>query len=333
MSSGRPTMEDVAARAGVSRALVSIVFRSAAGASEGTRRRVLDAADEIGYQPDVRASRLGRSRTRVLGVVFALGHDFHAEVIDGIYAAAGDQGYEVVLSGVSARRSEAEAVRAVLAERCEAVVLIGSGLAARDIAELASRLPTVSVLRQLRAPSVDVVRTDEAAGLEQLVDHLHALGHERIVHLHGRGAPSATLRRRAYASAMDRRRLAAVSLPGGVTEEDGARAAERILLGPSERRPTAVAAFNDRCALGLMHTLMRRGLPVPERMSVAGFDDIAAAGFTHVGLTTVRQDTDRLGRLVVGRLRHRLEQSGGPYPAAVVAPTLVVRETTAPPAA
>jgi DNA-binding LacI/PurR family transcriptional regulator len=324
-------MEDVAKRAGVSRALVSIVFRRVPGASESTRRRVLAAADELGYQPDVRASRLGRSRTRMLGVVFALGHDFHAEVVDGIYAAAGDHGYEVVLSGVSPRRSEPEAVRAILAERCEAVVLVGSLLSSRDIAELAQRLPTVSVLRQLRAPAVDIVRTDEAAGLEQLVNHLHNLGHERIVYLDGGMAPGAAPRRRAYLSAMHRRRLEPASLPGGVTEESGARAAEHIRASPSKSRPSAVAAFNDRCALGLLHTLIRRGFRVPEQISVAGFDDIAAAGYAHVGLTTVRQDTDRLGQLAVDRLRHRLEERSAPSPAGVVTPTLIIRETTAPP--
>ena len=267
----------------------------------------------------------------MLGVVFALGHDFHAEVIDGTYAAAGDHGYEVVLSGVSPRRSEPEAVRAVLAERCEAVVLVGSQLASRDIAKLAQRLPTVSVLRQLRAPAVDVVRTDEAVGLEQLVDHLHSLGHERIVHLDGGKAPGASPRRRAYLSAMERRRLEPAWLPGGVTEESGARAADHILASPSEGRPSAVAAFNDRCALGLMHTLTRRGFRVPEEISVVGFDDIAAAGYAHVGLTTVRQDTDRLGQLAVDRLRHRLEERSAPSPAGVVTPTLIIRETTAPP--
>ena len=330
MNLDRPTMEDVATRAGVSRALVSIVFRQVPGASESTRRHVLAAADELGYQPDRRASRLGRSRTRMLGVVFALGHDFHAEVVDGIYAAAGDHGYEVVLSGVSPRRSESDAVRATLAERCEAVVLVGSQLASRDIAELAERLPTVSVLRQPRVPAVDVVRTDEAAGLEQLVDHLHELGHERILYLNGGSAPGAAPRRRGYLSAMGRRNLETASLAGGLTEEAGSSAAEQILARTAERRPTAVAAFNDRCALGLMHTLIRRGLRVPEEMSVAGFDDIAAAGYAHVALTTVRQDTDRLGQLAVDRLRHRLEESGTPSPAGVVPPTLMVRETTAP---
>src|SRR3954454_15912845 len=110
MHSDRPTMADVATRAGVSRALVSIVFRQVPGASESTRRRVLAAADELGYQPDVRASRLGRARTRMLGVVFALRNDFHVEVVDKIYSACRAHGYEVVLSGVSLRRSEDEAV-------------------------------------------------------------------------------------------------------------------------------------------------------------------------------------------------------------------------------
>src|SRR3954467_2880613 len=322
-------MEDVATRAGVSRALVSIVFRQVPGASERTRRHVLAAADELGYQPDRRASRLGRSRTRMLGVVFGLGHDFHAEVVDGIYAAAGDHGYEVVLSGVSPRRSESDAVRAVLAERCEAVVLIGSQLASRDIAELAGRLPTVSVLRQLRVPAVDVVRTDEAAGLEGLVDHLHGLGPQRILHPAGGNAPGAAPRRRGYLSAMARWGLETETLVGGLTEESGASAADQILARIAARRPTAVAAFNDRCALGLMHTLIRGGLRVPEDISIVGFDDIAAAAYAHVGLTTVRQDTDRLGQLPVDRLRHRLEDGMAPSPAGVVPAALMIRKTTA----
>ena len=331
MTADRPTMEDVAARAGVSRALVSIVFRQVPGAAQSTRRRVLAAAEELGYQPDRRASRLGRSRTRMLGVVFSLGHDFHAEVVDGIYAAAGVHGYEVVLSGVSPRRSERDAVRATLGERCEAVVLVGSQLPSRDIAELAARVPTVSVLRQLRSSAVDVVTTDEALGLEQLVDHLNRLGHERILSLNGGSAPAAASRRRGYLAAMDRRGLKASSLVGGLTEESGSSVADQILAGPAERLPTAVAAFNDRCALGLMHTLIRRGLRVPEEMSVAGFDDISAAGYAHIGLTTVRQDTDRLGEMVVDRLRHRLEEGTTPSPPGLITPTLIVRKTTAPP--
>ena len=120
---------------------------------------------------------------------------------------------------------------------------------------------------------------------------------------------------------------------GGLTEESGANAADQILARNTARPPTAVAAFNDRCALGLMHALVRRGLLVPEDVSVAGFDDIAAAGYAHVNLTTVRQDTDRLGQLAVDCLRHRLEEGTAPPPTGVVPATLIIRKTTAPPSA
>ena len=104
MQAARVTMEDVAARAGVSRALVSIVFRGVPGASEETRARVLAAARELDYRPDTRASRLGRGRTRMLGVTFAVGHAFHGEVLTSLYAEADRAGYEVVLSGVTPDR-------------------------------------------------------------------------------------------------------------------------------------------------------------------------------------------------------------------------------------
>lgn len=323
-------MEDVAAQAGVSRALVSIVFRGAPGASEDTRQRVLAAAERLGYQPDRRASRLGRSRTRMLGVVFSLGHDFHAEVVDGIYPAADEHGYEVVLSGWSPRRSEEAAVRAVLAERCEAVVLVGPQLSGREIASLVGRLPTVAVLRDVRASAVDVVRSDEAAGVTQLVEHLHELGHERILYLEGGTAPGAGPRRRAYGSTMTRLGLQPATLPGALTEEAGAHAAARILEQPARRRPTAVAAFNDRCALGLLHVLFRHGVRVPEDISVVGFDDITAAGYSHIALTTVHQDTDALGSLAVHCIRQRLEHDVA-RTRCVVPPKLVVRGTTAAP--
>src|SRR5215470_16796678 len=137
----RVTMEDVAARAGVSRALVSIVFRGVAGASEETRARVLAAARELDYRPDTRASRLGRGRARTLGVTFAVGHTFHGDVLRSLYTEADRAAYEVVLSGVTPERSDADAIDTLLAERCEALLLVGSGLPAAVMSRLADRMP------------------------------------------------------------------------------------------------------------------------------------------------------------------------------------------------
>lgn len=322
-------MEDVAARAGVSRALVSIVFRDVPGASDATREKVRRAASDIGYVPDSRASRLGRSRTRMIGVVFALDGDFHAEVIDGLYDAAGADGYEIVLSAVTARRPETRAVRALLAERCEGVVLVGPRLRAGDVAELAKQIPTVVMLRPMRLKTIDVVRTDERRGMSLVVGHLAELGHRRILHIDGGRAVAAADRRAAYRRAAETHGLSVDLLPGGQTEESGVEAGGRLLQRGYVDRPTAVAAFNDRCALGLMHRLAQARVDVPRDVSVAGFDGIAAGAASHVRLTTIRQDTDTLGRMAIERLRARLDGGDPPQPPCLVPPELVVRHTTA----
>ncbi len=327
-------MEDVAARAGVSRALVSIVFRGAPGAAEATRARVLAAAHELDYQPDIRASRLGRTRTRTrsLGVVFGVGHDFHGDVIDGIYAAAEPAGYEVLLSGVTRRRTEDAAVRALLGERCEAMLLLGSQLPNRELVRLATTVPVVSLLRPVRGAGVDVVRSDDADGVRRAVDHLVGLGHRRMAHVDGGRHPGAAERRRGFRAALRRLGLAesAVQLPGGLTEVQGAVAAADFLQLPSPR-PTAVLAFNDRCALGFVDVARQGGLRVPQDVSVVGFDDIEQAGYAHVALTTVHQDVARLGHAAIERIAARLDRGEADAREVVVTPTLVVRgSTTAP---
>ena len=115
----RPTLNDVAERAGVSRALVSIVMRDAPGASEQTRERVRRVADELGYRPDPRARRLREHHTKLLGVTFVAGQEFHADLVDGVYVAAEGLGYDVVLSGVTPHRDERRALRTLVDDRCD----------------------------------------------------------------------------------------------------------------------------------------------------------------------------------------------------------------------
>ncbi|MFM6850711.1 MAG: LacI family DNA-binding transcriptional regulator [Terrabacter sp.] len=335
MTGSRVTMEDVAARAGVSRALVSIVFRGVPGASDQTRARVLEAARQLDYRPDTRASRLGRGRTRMLGVTFAVGHAFHGELLGSLYSQAGAAGYEVVLSGVTPDRDDQAAVDTLLAERCEGLVLVGSGLAGPELSRLGARLPVVSLLRPVRETSVDVVRTDDALGLRLAVEHLRSLGHEHIALLDGGRAPGAAERRQGYRRGLRAAPgLTEVVLDGGLTELDGAGAATAFLALGADR-PTAVAAFNDRCALGFVDVVRQAGVRVPEDVSVVGFDDIEQAAYPHVSLTTVRQDAARLGAAAVRAVTARLD--GDPPPridvvetgGTVIEPELVVRSSTA----
>lgn len=329
----RPTLADVAARAGVSTALVSIVMRGAKGAGAATRERVLQAAKEIGYRPDSRARLLRSSRSRLLGVQFGIQHTFHADLVEGLYAAAGRAGYQIALSAVAPSRGERQAVETLLADRCEALVLLGPQARVSELAELAAHLPVVSVARRFRAPSagVDVVRTADDEGARQAVDHLVELGHRDITHIDGGKAPGAADRRRGYRTAMKRHGLAdhIRVLPGGLTDDEGAAAA-RVLLDASPR-PTAVLAFNDQCATGALDTFLRSGVVVPKEISVVGFDDSHLARLTHIDLTTIGQDIPRLAEQAVGRAIARLEGEPPSGHEIVIAPHLITRGTTAPP--
>lgn len=324
----RPTLEDVAERAGVSRALVSIVMRDVAGASDETRQRVRRAADEIGYRPDPRARRLRQHRTKLIGMTFTAGQEFHAELVDGVYVATEALGYDVVLSAVTPHRDEARAVRTLVDDRCEGLVLIGPQMATRQLADLAARVPAVVVTRRVRG--VDAVRSDDVAGAVLGMEHLLALGHRRVLYLDGGGAPGAAERLRGYRRAVKAAALPEIVRPGGLTEREGALAATAMI--EAGELPDAVFAFNDRCALGVMDVLIRSGVSVPQQISVLGFDDSPLAGLAHIDLTTIRQDSVGLAGAAVYRLVERLdgERTASSAVDIVRKPTLIVRGSTAP---
>lgn len=326
----RPTLADVATAAQVSVALVSIVMRDAPGASAATRARVRQVADDLGYRPDRQARLLRQRHASLLGVTFELAQAFHGDLVEAVYAAAEPVGYDVVLSAVAPARSETRAVQALLDERCAAVILLGSRAASSALTSLAARLPVVSVARSVRSGAVDCVRTDDRVGMREAVDHLVALGHRRIAYLDGLDAPGARERRRAIDAACAGRRphCELVVLPAGPTEEHGVSAVRRLLEEAVDA--TAVIAFNDRCAVGVLDTLLRAGIRVPDHVSVVGFDDSRLSRISYVDLTTVGQDPDRLGRVAVQRAVDRLEDRPAHPRDKIIAPRLVVRGTTGP---
>jgi DNA-binding LacI/PurR family transcriptional regulator len=322
-------MVDVAARAGVSRALVSLVFRNQPGASEATRQRVLQAADELGYQPDIAAQLLARGRSRTLGVVLTVHQPFDADIVEGIYPIAEQLGYGILLSASAPGRNEAKAVDALLNHRCGAVIMLGPISERRYLTELGNRTVAVVVGRRVPGAHLDTVHTADTVGVRHAIDYLVELGHREIVHVDGGNGPGAADRRRAYRSAMRRHGLPDRILPG-TYHEDAGMAAAQVLLG-EDRLPTAVLTGNDRCAAGLMHTLIRAGLAIPQDISVVGYDDNHLAHLSYLDLTTVRQDANRLAEQAVRRAVARLEDETAEPAEVVLDPKLVVRGTTGPP--
>jgi DNA-binding LacI/PurR family transcriptional regulator len=310
----RPTMEDVAARAGVSRALVSIVYRDAPGASAETRARVLAAGAELGYRPDHRARLLGRQRTRLIGVAFDVRHPFHGDLVAALYPAAEALGYDLTLSAVTGFRGEAIAVQSLLDYRCESLVLLGPTSTPAALAALAEAQPTVVIARKVRAAGVHVVRTDDAAGGRLAVEHLLSLGHTWIAHVDGDRAPGAAERRTAYLRTMRRAGLDPLVVPGGPTEAAGATAARDL-----PANITAVAAFNDACGIGILHALRARNL------SIIGYDDSSPSRLDHIQLTTIAQNADRLASAALGLAT--CEDRDHPQEI-ITEPDLVVRATT-----
>lgn len=323
-----PTLEDVAAHAGVSRALVSLVIRGAPGPSAQSRERVLRAAEEVGYRPDARARLLARGSSRLIGVVFGMAGTFHFELLDGLYTAAEGAGYEVILSALTPGRAERRAVETLLDFRCEAVILLGPE-SPRPV--LAGRLPVVVVGWQVKDESVDVVRTSDDEGMRQAVDHLAGLGHRDIVHVDGGAGRVSVARRRGYRNAMRKHGLGEYVrvIQGGLTQDEGAAVA-RVLLD-QESLPTAVVAYNDDVATGLLETFVRAGVAVPADVSIVGWDDSHLSRLPHVNLTTVRQDADQMARLAVERAVERLKGLEVAEGEIVLPPRLVVRGSTGSP--
>jgi DNA-binding LacI/PurR family transcriptional regulator len=325
-----PTMADVAAAAGVSKALVSIVFRGAAGASEATRERVFRAAEQLGYRTNRTASLLKLHRTRHLGVTMHVRSAFHAELVEGIQEAADHAGYQIVLSTITGNHDERRAVDTLLEFRCESLILLGSELSKPMLDDLARSVPVVLVGRRAAIDAVDVVRTADDKGLGLVVDHLVGLGHHDIAHIDGGRHTISADRRRGYRRAMRRNHEARHMriFAGGTGEVDGWRAAEELLSG--DQLPTAVTTFNDHCAVGLLDRLSRAGIAVPDAMSVAGYDNAPIAQYAAINLTTVSQEAPAQAQWAVRAAVERLEGVREDTRESVLEPRLIVRGSTGP---
>ncbi|GAA1863910.1 LacI family DNA-binding transcriptional regulator [Pseudonocardia ailaonensis] len=325
---GRITIVDVARRAGTSVSSASVALRGEPGVSEETRRRILRTADELGYRPDRRARTLREQHSRLLGVTYGVDEAFHAEVVGHLYRAVADTGYDLVLSATTRDRGEPAAVESLQRDRCAALVLVSPEMSAAELGAL--RVPTVLVGSELTAASVDSVHADDRLGIALAVGHLVGAGHRDVHYVDGGRAVLSRTRREGYLAAMAAHGLAdrARVLPGGADEESGVAAAGTLLAGPVV--PTGVLTHNDMTAFGLLLALRARGVAVPGRMSVVGYDDTRLAALRSIELTSVSQDPAALAAAAIGRAIARAEGSPGPATEHVTPPRLVVRGSSGP---
>ena len=330
----RPTIHDVAARAGVSKSLVSLALRGSTKVSDTSREAIEKAAAELGYRPNAQARSLADRRSRTIGVNMAeLDNPIFPQMLSGAHSVIRARGYNTMLvSGERDPELESTELAKLLEFQVEGLMLISHRLPAATVRSLAADLPTVVLtLRGITGPGIDTVTTDDEAGARMAMQHLFDLGHTHIAHISGGSLEPAVVRERVYREQMQAAGLSAsirVS-PGDLTNFGGLEAARRML--EESEPPTAIFASNDISAIGAMAACQEYGLRVPDDISIIGYDGVALGALRTLSLTTIAQPLTDMGRLGAERLFDRLEGRKVKDRSILLEPELVTRGTTTAP--
>lgn len=327
------TLNDVAKAAGVSYQTVSRVLNHAANVAAPTRQKVEAAMQALNYVPNRVAQQLAGKSSRTLGLATSdLALLAPAQIASAIHHRARALGWRLVIA-MAGDKSAAETVQELLAQRVDALLvnLPLESNAAQQIAQLAGERPCLFLDVPEDAP-VMACQFSAEMGARQGIEHLIALGHRHIALLSGPvHSIAARTRFQVWQSVLKAHQLAPHSVLTGDWSAASGYHAVRSLLKTD--RPGALLVANDQMALGALRALHEAGLAVPGDISVVGFDDTAESAWYQPPLTTVRQDMQTLGAASVDRA---IRLAGGTEispPPSAFATTLVVRETTAKPAA
>jgi DNA-binding LacI/PurR family transcriptional regulator len=329
----RPTIRDVAHRARVSLSTVSVVLNGTAPASEATRRRVLAAVRELGYEPNSQARNLRSKRAHAVGLIVPdILNPFFALVAEGVQEEARRRDYLLVLCSSDAEaEQEAGYARLLRANRLDGVVhLSGTGAPLAALLRLAEEAPLVVVDERLDGLERPFIGSDNRSGARRAAKLALELGHERFAIVAGPpGLWTARQRLAGYHEALAASGIDVDGVPvveGDYRVESGVRAAARLLGGSRRLRPTALLVANDLMAIGCLRHCALSGVAVPGEVGVVGYDDIPLAALVTPALTTVRQPARELGRAAVTILLDQIE--GKEAPQAIDLPAeLVVRDS------
>ena len=336
------TIRDVARQAGVSLSTVSQVLNGRPGyASATTRDRVLEVARELGYRPNALARGLVTSRTGTLGLVITdITRAFFTQVVGSIEQVASQQGYSVLLACADGIQPEQTAIETFLDKRVDGIICMSSTVetSTEHIFQVTRLgIPLVVINRPLHTSELNQIAWDDVEIGRRATEHLIGLGHRRIAHVSGlhdaEGRRSAADRITGYQQA-----LAAAGIPhdpsliveGRYDYQAAFAACGRLFDRPNP--PTAVFAASDSMAVAIVNALHRRGLRVPDDVSVVGANDDQFAVHVEPPLTTVRLPVTTAGRRAAELILRAIGASTPAEPISeVLASELIVRGSTAPP--
>jgi LacI family transcriptional regulator len=337
----RPTQQDVARLAGVSRAVVSYVINNQTSGkiriSDDARRRVLQAVKELGYQPNVTARSLRTNRTQLLAVMVPdLTNPFYPLLIRGAQAAAEREDYQILVYDTNDTAAREQIfVEIMLRRRVDGVILVAFHLETSDVERmLRAGVQVAAVGGRPRPEGVDIVAPRERLAVHEVMRHLISRGHRRIAHLAGAAdTPPGRVRLQGYREALSEAGIPydeSLVLQGTFGRDGVAELVSSCFVPSADAAcPTALFAANDVMAIEAMRTLARLGRRIPGDVAVCGFDNIPEAEFVVPSLTTVDQDAQMLGQRAAEFLLERLADRAPAEARHVNTPyRLVVREST-----
>jgi LacI family transcriptional regulator len=333
----RTTLHDIAQKAGVSLITVSRALNDHPDVSPETRQRIQRIAGELNYIPNLQARALAGGQSQTLGLVVAdNANPYYARLIRAVEDTARGAGYSVILCNTAEDAGrELQAEQMLRAKGVDGMLITSIQSGSEPLRQLeAEGMPFVLLNRYLDDYITDCVLNDNRQGAYDLTAHLCRLGHQRIAHLTGPEQISSVRERlEGYRQALAESGAAydpALVLRCDLGMEDGCRQVE-ALLNSATPRPTAVFAYSDLLALGVLRALHARGMQVPRDMALAGYDDIEFAALVEPPLTTVAQQAYQIGQKGAELLIQKIQRpQSEPWPCQriVYKPQLIIRSSS-----
>ncbi len=328
------TIKDVAEAAGCSTATVSRALASPEKVTEVTRQRVQAAIARVGYAPNLAARNLRRSESRTIVVLLPdIANPFFSEIIAGLEETAHQAGYQVLLGDCEHDAGRAEAYFGLLrTNQADGLILLTSEVPQALVRRQHTDVPVVTACEYFDDIALPTVRIDNLQAAVKAVDYLLSLGHRRIATLSGPlGNPICRDRNAGFSHQLRQAGLEPKDewvVAGDFSFHAGYQNGRWLLRLPRQERPTAVFCHSDEMAIGLMKAARDAGIPVPDELSVIGFDNIGFSEYCEPELTTVSQPREQIGRTAMQTLLAMLHKQAV-LPLQVLNTQLIVRESTA----
>ncbi|GIK39697.1 MAG: LacI family transcriptional regulator [Chloroflexota bacterium] len=324
-------IQDIAQKANVSISTVSRVLNDGASVAEAKRNAVLQAVAELNYQPNVAAQALAGGQTKTVGIITQdISNPFYDAILRGVRQGLEGSGYYPIFAdGRWQAAKEQKAILMLLARRVDALIILGGCSPEESLQQFGQQTPLIVIGRSLPTLANQCLLLDDFEGAYKATQYLIGLGHQRIAHITGILAhQDAVERRKGYEQALTEAGLEPdpdLLIEGDFLEQSGLLAVEMLF---SRARPfSAIFAANDQMAYGVLLGLYRRGIRVPDDVSLIGFDDQRTSAYTTPPLTTIRQPAIEIGETAAQAILHLLKDK--PFTMPEFPAELVIRESVA----